>query len=216
LRASVRHTDARHRQGAQGTNREHPQASSCQTAKDDGGKPGVRLLARSKRGTRFRTAPLLGGKKEIRRRFWTPLVGRDRGRRRRLSRRLSAQGWARHPSRSRRLLSVCSFARVPARDRIDDATHWASRIARFTSLAPLGRRTARGSSVHRTRPWPHRRSLRGWSPVFLKPQFRAQAESRAFRRQRTMFNDVWSALVDEPMSQLRRCATRLLNLLGPE
>ena len=28
---------------------EHPQAGSCQTAKDDGGKPGVRFLARSKR-----------------------------------------------------------------------------------------------------------------------------------------------------------------------
>jgi hypothetical protein len=33
-------TDARHSQGAQGTDREHPQADSCQTAKDDGGKPG--------------------------------------------------------------------------------------------------------------------------------------------------------------------------------
>src|SRR5208283_5335194 len=42
LHASVRHTDACHSQGAQGTDREHPQAGSCQTAKDDGGKPGVR------------------------------------------------------------------------------------------------------------------------------------------------------------------------------
>ena len=71
-----------------------------------------------------------------------------------MSRRLSAQGWAGHPSRSRRLLSPCSFARMPPRDRIDDATRWASRTARFTSLAPLRRRTARGSSVHRTRLWP--------------------------------------------------------------
>ena len=68
--------------GRQGTDREHPQAGSCQTAKDDGGKPGVRFLARSKRGTRFRTASLLGGTKQRRRRFWTPLVGRDQGRRR--------------------------------------------------------------------------------------------------------------------------------------
>jgi hypothetical protein len=30
--------------GAQATNSEHPQAGSCQTAKDDGGKPGVRFL----------------------------------------------------------------------------------------------------------------------------------------------------------------------------
>ena len=41
--------------------------------------------------------------------------------------------------------------------------------ARFTSLAPLRRRAARGFSVHRIRPWPQRRFLRGWSTVFLKP-----------------------------------------------
>ena len=81
LRASVRHTDACHSQGAQGTDREHPQAGSCQTAKDDGGKPGVRFLARSKRGTRFRTASPLGGTRQRRRRFCSPWVGRDQGRR---------------------------------------------------------------------------------------------------------------------------------------
>jgi hypothetical protein len=32
-------TDACHSQG----DREHPEAGSCQTAKDDGGKPGVRF-----------------------------------------------------------------------------------------------------------------------------------------------------------------------------
>ena len=79
--ASVRHTDACHSQGAQGTDREHPQAGSCQTAKDDGGKPGVRFLARSKRGTRFRTASPLGGTRQRRRRFCSPWVGRDQGRR---------------------------------------------------------------------------------------------------------------------------------------
>ena len=81
LRASVRHTDACHSQGAQGTDREHPQAGSRQTAKDDGGKPGVRFLARSKRGTRFRTASPLGGTRQRRRRFCSPWVGRDQGRR---------------------------------------------------------------------------------------------------------------------------------------
>src|SRR5271157_3219961 len=81
LRASVRHTDACHSQGAQRTDREHLQAGSCQTAKDDGGKPGVRFLARSKRGTRFRTASPLGGTRQRRRRFCSPWVGRDQGRR---------------------------------------------------------------------------------------------------------------------------------------
>ena len=52
--------------------------------------------------------------------------------------------------------------------------------ARFTSLAPLRGHAARGFSVHRIRPWPQRRSLRGWSTVFLKPQFRAQAERTGF------------------------------------
>jgi len=69
LRASVRYTDSCYSQDAQGTHREHPQADSAQTTKDDGGKPGVRFLARSKRGTRFRTAPLLSGTKQRRRRF---------------------------------------------------------------------------------------------------------------------------------------------------
>jgi hypothetical protein len=81
LRASVRYTDARHSHGAQETDREHPQAGSCQTAEDDGGKPGVRFLARSKRGTRFRTASLLGGTRQRGRRFCSPWVGRDQGRR---------------------------------------------------------------------------------------------------------------------------------------
>ena len=81
LRTSVRHTDACHSQGAQETDREHPQAGSCQTAKDDGGKPGMRFLARSKRGTRFRTASPLGGTRQRRRRFCSPWVGRDQGRR---------------------------------------------------------------------------------------------------------------------------------------
>ena len=66
---------------AQGTDAEHPQAGSCQTAKDDGGKPGVRFLARSKRGTRFRTTSLLGGTRQRGRRFCSPWVGRDQGRR---------------------------------------------------------------------------------------------------------------------------------------
>ena len=66
---------ARNRQGA-------PPSWLMSDSKDDGGKPGVRFLARSKRGTRFRTASLLGGTKQRRRRFWMPLVGRDQGRRR--------------------------------------------------------------------------------------------------------------------------------------
>jgi hypothetical protein len=57
-------------------------------------------------------------------------------------------------SRSRRLLSLCSFARVPARDRTDDATRWASRTAQITSLAPLIRRAARGSTQNGARKRP--------------------------------------------------------------
>ena len=62
-------TDARHSQGVQGTDRVHPLAGSCQTAKDDGGKPGVRFLARSKQGTRSMPAWLIVGTRRRRRRF---------------------------------------------------------------------------------------------------------------------------------------------------
>jgi len=37
------------------------------------------------------------------------------------------QGWAGHPSRSGRLLSLRWFARVPARGRIGAVARWASR-----------------------------------------------------------------------------------------
>jgi hypothetical protein len=62
-------TDACHGQGAQATNWEHPQAGSCQTAKDDGGKPGVRFLVRSKRRVRSMPAWLIVGTRQRRRRF---------------------------------------------------------------------------------------------------------------------------------------------------
>ena len=53
-----------------------------QTAEDDRGKAAVRFLARSKRGTSFRTTSLLGGTERRRRRICTRSPGRDQGRRR--------------------------------------------------------------------------------------------------------------------------------------
>jgi hypothetical protein len=53
-------------------------------------------------------------------------------------------------------------------------------------------------------------------PFSGSPHFVLKPTGRAFRRLRTRFNDVWAALVDEPMSQLHGCATRLLNWLRPE
>jgi hypothetical protein len=50
--------------GAQGTDTEHLQAGSRRTATDHGRKPGVSPLVRSKRGTRLRTATLVGGTKQ--------------------------------------------------------------------------------------------------------------------------------------------------------
>ena len=52
--------------------------------------------------------------------------------------------------------------------------------SRLTSLAPLRRHAARGSSAHRTRPCPQRRSRQGWSAVFPKLQFRDQHERLGF------------------------------------
>ena len=62
-------TDARHNQGAQGTDREHSETGSCQKAMKDRGKPGVRFLAQSKRGVRSMPAWLIGGTRQRRRRF---------------------------------------------------------------------------------------------------------------------------------------------------
>jgi hypothetical protein len=72
-------TDACHSRGARGTDGEHPQPGSPQTAEGDDGEPGVGLLTRSKRGTRFRTASLVGGTRQRRRLFCSPGVGRDQG-----------------------------------------------------------------------------------------------------------------------------------------
>ncbi len=55
--------------GAQGIDTEHSEAGSCQRAKEASAKPGVRFLARSKRGTRSVPAWLIGGTRQRRRRF---------------------------------------------------------------------------------------------------------------------------------------------------
>ena len=95
-----------------------------------------------------------------------------------------SQGWAgQSPSQSR--ARPLTSDRTPAAD-VDaprSFTRWANRNCSvcFTSLAPLRRRAARGSRAHRTRPWPRRHSLQGWSAVFLKPQFRAQHERPGFQ-----------------------------------
>jgi hypothetical protein len=88
------------------------------------------------------------------------------------------QGWAGDPCHIRRMRLTSTGTPAQVVDAPCSVTRWASRkcSSRFTSLAPLRRRAARGSPAHRTSPWPQRRSLREWSAVFLKPQFRAQAE----------------------------------------
>ena len=55
-------------------------------------------------------------------------------------------------------------------------------IARFVSHRSLlcGDALPVAPRAHRTRPWPRRHSLQGWSAVFLKPQFRAQHERPGF------------------------------------
>ena len=93
-----------------------------------------------------------------------------------------AQGWAGHPCHTRRMRLTSTGTPAPDVDALCLVTRWASRKCsiRFTSLAPLRRRAARGSSAHRTRPWPQCRSRQGWSAVFLKPQFRDQHERPGF------------------------------------
>jgi hypothetical protein len=58
------------------------------------------------------------------------------------------------------------------------------------------------------RPWPQSRSLRGWSAVFPKPQFRGRHERPGFPTANDQIsNDLKAALVDELMAQLHGCAT---------
>src|SRR6476659_4903347 len=44
-------------------------------------------------------------------------------------------------------------------------------------------------------------------PFSRSPNSVINTKGRAFRRQTTILNDLWAALVDEPMAQLHGCAT---------
>jgi hypothetical protein len=94
----------------------------------------------------------------------------------------SFEGGLDAPCQSRQMPFASYRTPDPDVDAPRSFTRWANRncLVCFTSLAPLRRRAARGSSAHRTRPWPRRHSLPGWSAVFLKPQFRAQHERPGF------------------------------------
>ena len=121
-----------------------------------------------------------------------------------------AQGWAGHPCHTRRLPLTSTRTPAPDVDALCLVTRWTSRTVStcFTSLAPLSGRAAPGSSTHLTRPWPQRRSRRGWSAVFPKPQFRGRHERAGFPTANDQIsNDLKTALVDEPMAQLHGCAT---------
>ena len=126
-----------------------------------------------------------------------------------------AQGWAGHPCHTRRMRLTSTGTPAPDVDALCLVTRWASRKCSscFTSLAPLRRRAARGSSAHRTRPWPQCRSHQGWSAVFSKPQFRDRHERPGFPTANDQIsNDLRAALVDEPMAQLHGCATTVLDV----
>ncbi len=112
-----------------------------------------------------------------------------------------ALGWAGHPSHALRMQITYRGTPGPVDDAPRLITRWASRkrSIRFTSLAPLRRRPACGSSAHRTRPWPRRRSRRGWSAVLSKPQFRDRHERPGLPPANDQIsNDLRAALVTEP------------------
>ena len=128
-----------------------------------------------------------------------------------------ARGWAGHPCQTRRMRLTSTGTPAPDVDAFRLVTHWASRKCSvcFTSPAPLRRRAARGSSAHRTRPWPQCRSHQGWSAVFSKPQFRDRHERPGLPTANDQIsNDLKAALVVEPRAQLHGCATWFLKLLA--
>src|SRR5271166_6487340 len=67
--ASVRHTDACHSQGAQGTDREPPKLAHVRQPMTEVISPAWGFLARSKRGTRPMPAWLFGGTRQRRIQF---------------------------------------------------------------------------------------------------------------------------------------------------
>src|SRR5208283_2670463 len=69
LLASVRHTDACHSQGAQGTDREPPKLAHVRQPTTEVISPAWGFLARSKRGTRPMPAWLFGGTRQRRIQF---------------------------------------------------------------------------------------------------------------------------------------------------
>ena len=56
--------------------------------------------------------------------------------------------------------------------------------------------------------------VRDGRPFSRSPNPVINTKDEAFRRQTTMSNGLWAALVDEPMAQLHGCATRFLTLRG--
>src|SRR5208337_854344 len=68
-RASVRHTDACHSQGAQGTDKEPPKLAHVRQPMTEVMNPASGFLARSKQGTRPMPAWLFGGTRQRRKQF---------------------------------------------------------------------------------------------------------------------------------------------------
>src|SRR5271165_2790814 len=80
--ASVRHTDACHSQGAQGTDREPPKLAHVRQPMTEVISPAWGFLARSKRGTRPMQAWVFGGTRQRRKKNTVLRIrmGRDQGR----------------------------------------------------------------------------------------------------------------------------------------
>ena len=120
-----------------------------------------------------------------------------------------AQGWAGHPCHIRRMPLTSKGTPAPDVDAPCLVTRWANRnaVLHFTR-----------SSLTRRRPWflsPSNKALatvpfpvRDGRPFSRSPNFVLNTKGRAFRRQTTISNDLWAALVDEPMAQLHGCARR--------
>ena len=128
------------------------------------------------------------------------------------------QGWA-GTSQPFTTVALTSLVRAGAGTSPDRRRHARGGVgtARFTSLAPLrGRRCPRflspSNKALATASFPS-----GMVDRFPEaPNFVLKPKGRAFRRLRTMFNDVWAALLMSRCPSSTGAEHGALNLFGPE
>src|SRR5262249_10080974 len=127
-----------------------------------------------------------------------------------------AQGWVGHPCSMRRMQLTSTGTPAQVVDSPCWVTRWANRKSSsrshrsllYEGAQPVVPQLIERDSVHSAVPG------RDGRPFSRSPNPVMNTKGEAFRRQTTMSNGLWAALVDEPMAQLHGCANWLLTSRG--